>query len=106
MRIKNEAEENTHALETKRLDSGWYEKYDITENEAGYLEELLRIDRALAECDNILSEVNLQIGYQRYESRIYRDSENAGNETGSPSGNGRADGRCCCSGSGDNRRIS
>lgn len=75
MRIKNEPEGNTHAPETKRLDSGWYEKYDITANEAGYLEELLRIDRALAECDNILSEVNLQIGYQRYESRIYEIAE-------------------------------
>ncbi|MCI9074186.1 MAG: hypothetical protein HFH80_15665 [Lachnospiraceae bacterium] len=59
-------------MERKRVDPGWYKKYDITENELGYIQELLDIDRTLVECDTILAEVGLQIGYSSRKVRFMK----------------------------------
>ncbi len=57
-------------MERKRVDLSWYEKHDITENELGYIEQLLDIDRTLVECDTILAEVGLQTGYSSLADEI------------------------------------
>ncbi len=57
-------------MERKRVDLNWYEKHDITENELGYIEQLLDIDRTLGECDTILAEVGLQTGYSSLADEI------------------------------------
>ena len=62
-------------MEVKRVNISWYEKIDMSENELVYAEELLEVDKDLTECDNILSEVGLQIGYSRYEKQIYEIAE-------------------------------
>lgn len=61
--------------EIKRVDLSWYEKCGDSANEYAYLEELLQIDRDLMECDNILSEVNLQTGYKSHADEIYETAE-------------------------------